>query len=159
MKNLTIKEFAEASGLSKATIYRRIRTDLSRFVNYPLFKDSKQPITISEEALDFLTFSKNEKREKRYDSEYAQFNRGEIGLLFEQLSNKDSQIAELTKQLELAQANLEREQALHHETQNALKLLQAPEGVSHNSHKNEKREKAKPGFFTRIFQRDQDTEN
>lgn len=139
---LTIKEVAEASGISKQAIYKRLSTDLQ-----PFFKLVDNKKMLNSNVLKVLNSTNNSTDFKQIENADNQVERNKtievlnktIILLTEQLSIKDKQIDNLTNTIN--QLNLRISELTELQRNNQVLMLQ----------------EKKPGFFDRIFRKKLDT--
>lgn len=142
MGYLNKTQFAKRAGVSRTTIYNDLNTKLKKYV-----KTINGKSLISENAL------------KLYKQEETQSkNKNELLVITEtlqkQLEIKDEQIKKLQEELSQAQKNLQREQELHYQTREEIKLLNAPiqetssDEIEISANKNQKKKTLKEKFLT-----------
>ena len=108
---LTIKQFADARGVSSAAVYKRISTSYQKYVeivnghirlNKAIF-DEFPPIAVDSDV---------DNEEKTIYNELIEALKAENAMLRAQLEVKDNQIASLASALASAQQSIQAEQAL-----------------------------------------------
>lgn len=139
---LTIKEVAEASGLSKQAIYKRLSTDLQPF--FKLIENKKMlnynVLKVLNSTYNSTDFKQVENKDNQVESNKTiEILNKTINLLTEQLSTKDKQIDNLTNTVN--QLNLRIAELTELQRNNQILMLQ----------------EKKPGFFDRIFRKKLDT--
>lgn len=139
---LTIKEVAEASGLSKQAIYKRLSTDFQPF--FKLIDNKKmlnsnvlKVLSSTNHSTDFKQVENNDNQVE--SNKIIEILNKNIDFLTEQLSTKDNQIDNLNS------------------TINALTLRIAELTELQRNNQVLMLQEKKPGFFDRIFRRKLDT--
>ena len=144
MKNkyISVSEFAKAAGVSKQAVYSRLKSqDLNKFIK---LENGKK--LINTKALEFFNKS----------SSQSSFNQVEQGLESterEYIEFLKKQIEELQRDKQELYRLLDQQQQLTAQANATIKLLQAPKEETAFIQQ-EKQERKKPGFFARLFSRD-----
>lgn len=125
MKNayLTIKEFANAVGISVQAVYKRLKNsddELNKFVK----KDNGKTM-ISSKAISEV-FNVCVEQEKRTDEEYITELKNRIEEQSRQLTSKDNLISDLLEQIKTQTNLLNQEQQLNLLNQQKILLLEQP---------------------------------
>ena len=147
MKNkyISVSEFAKAAGVSKQAVYSRLKSqDLNKFIK---LENGKKLINIK--ALEFFNKS----------SSQSSFNQVEQGLESterEYIESLKKQIEELQRDKQELYRLLDQQQQLTAQANATIKKLQAPkeEAAVIQPEQQEQQERKKPGFFARLFSRD-----
>lgn len=113
---LTVKEFADAAGISVQAVYQRLNKDLSPFLNH--FKGKK---TISSRGLELFSSRENF---KAVEQDFKANFKDTLNSLKSQLEVKDKQIDTLNEQLSYALKLNENQQILLKNEQEKTLLLQ-----------------------------------
>ena len=139
---LTIKEVAEASGLSKQAIYKRLSTDFQPF--FKLIDNKKmlnsnvlKVLNSTNHSTDFKQVENNDNQVE--SNKIIEILNKNIDFLTNQLKEKDNQIDNL------------------HNTINALTLRISELTELQRNNQILMLQEKKPGFFDRIFRRKLDT--
>lgn len=125
-KLLTIKEFAEAAGISKQAVYKQLDNKLTTFV---VIVDNKKMLKQKalKEVYDIEVSTKSKPVEQQVNNQVENiFNQNQqlIDMLREELAEKNKQITELNARLEEAQRLINQQQQLQ------LANLKMLEGVT-----------------------------
>lgn len=140
MKNkyISVSEFAKAAGVSKQAVYSRLKSqDLNKFIK---LENGKK--LINTKALEF--FNK---------SSFNQVEQGLESTEREYIESLKRQIEELQRDKQELYRLLDQQQQLTAQANATIKLLQAPKEEA-SVIQQEKQERKKPGFFARLFSRD-----
>ena len=141
MKNkyISVSEFAKAAGVSKQAVYSRLKSqDLNKFIK---LENGKK--LINTKALEFFNKS----------SSQSSFNQVEQGLESterEYIESLKKQIEELQRDKQELYRLLDQQQQLTAQANATIKKLQAPKEEASII----QQERKKPGFFARLFSRD-----
>ena len=144
MKNkyISVSEFAKAAGVSKQAVYSRLKSqDLNKFIK---LENGKK--LINTKALELFNKS----------SSQSSFNQAEQGLESterEYIEFLKKQIEELQRDKQELYRLLDQQQQLTAQANATIKLLQSPKEEA-SIIQQEKQEQKKPGFFARLFSRD-----
>ena len=147
MKNkyISVSEFAKAAGVSKQAVYSRLKSqDLNKFIK---LENGKK--LINTKALELFNKS----------SSQSSFNQVEQGLESterEYIESLKKQIEELQRDKQELYRLLDQQQQLTAQANATIKKLQAPkeEAAVIQPEQQEQQERKKPGFFARLFSRD-----
>ena len=147
MKNkyISVSEFAKAAGVSKQAVYSRLKSqDLNKFIK---LENGKK--LINTKALELFNKS----------SSQSSFNQVEQGLESterEYIESLKKQIEELQRDKQELYRLLDQQQQLTAQANATIKLLQSPkeEAAVIQPEQQEQQERKKPGFFARLFSRD-----
>ena len=139
---ISIANFAKEAGVSKQAVYSRLKSqDLNKFIK---LENGKK--LINTKALELFNKS----------SSQSSFNRVEQGLESterEYIESLKKQIEELQRDKQELYRLLDQQQQLTAQANATIKLLQAPKEETAFIQQ-EKQERKKPGFFARLFSRD-----
>lgn len=143
---ISIANFAKEAGVTKQAVYSRLKSrDLNKLVK---LENGKK--LINTKALEF--FNK--------PSSQSSFNQVEQGLESterEYIESLKKQIEELQRDKQELYRLLDQQQQLTAQANATVKLLQAPKeeaSIIQQEQQQEKQERKKPGFFARLFSRD-----
>ena len=142
-KYISIADFAKQAGVSKQAVYSRLikSQDLNKFIK---LENGKKLINIK--ALEFFNKS----------SSQSSFNQVEQGLESterEYIESLKKQIEELQRDKQELYRLLDQQQQLTAQANATIKLLQSPKEEA-SVIQQERQEQKKPGFFARLFSRD-----
>ena len=139
---ISIADFAKEAGVSKQAVYSRLKSqDLNKFIK---LENGKK--LISTNALKLFNKS----------SSQSSFNQVEQGLESterEYIESLKKQIEELQRDKQELYRLLDQQQQLTAQANATIKLLQATKEEA-SVIQQEKQERKKPGFFARLFSRD-----
>ena len=148
MKNkyISVSEFAKAAGVSKQAVYSRLKSqDLNKFIK---LENGKK--LINTKALELFNKS----------SSQSSFNQVEQGLESterEYIESLKKQIEELQRDKQELYRLLDQQQQLTAQANATIKQLQASKeeaSIIQQEQQQEQQERKKPGFFARLFSRD-----
>lgn len=142
---ISIADFAKEAGVSKQAVYSRLKSqDLNKFIK---LENGKK--LINTKALELFNKSSSQ-------SSFNQFNQVEQGLESterEYIESLKKQIEELQRDKQELYRLLDQQQQLTAQANATIKLLQSPKEEA-SIIQQEKQERKKPGFFARLFSRD-----
>ena len=121
MNYITVKEFAENVGVSPQAIYKRLATDLKKYVKVV---DSKKLINIK--AYEHFSLKAIDNEFNKVDNELINQLKEVIDVLKGQLLIKDKQIEELNKRLQECNELNKNNQVLISKTQDTLLIESKP---------------------------------
>ena len=139
MKNkyISVSEFAKAAGVSKQAVYSRLKSqDLNKFIK---LENGKK--LINTKALEFFNKS---------SSQSSQVEQGLESTEREYIESLKKQIEELQRDKQELYRLLDQQQQLTAQANATIKLLQSPKEEASVI----QQERKKPGFFARLFSRD-----
>ena len=141
-KYISIADFAKQAGVTKQAVYSRQKSqDLNKFIK---LENGKK--LINTKALEFFNKSSSQ-------SSFNQFNQVEQGLESterEYIESLKKQIEELQRDKQELYRLLDQQQQLTAQANATIKQLQAPKEEASII----QQERKKPGFFARLFSRD-----
>ena len=144
-KYISIADFAKQAGVSKQAVDSRMKSqDLNKLVK---LENGKK--LINTKALELFNKSSSQ-------SSFNQFNQVEQGLESterEYIESLKKQIEELQRDKQELYRLLDQQQQLTAQANATVKQLQAPKEEA-SIIQQEKQERKKPGFFARLFSRD-----
>ena len=144
-KYISIANFAKEAGVTKQAVYSRLKSqDLNKFIK---LENGKK--LINTKALEFFNKSSSQ-------SSFNQFNQVEQDLESterEYIEFLKKQIEELQRDKQELYRLLDQQQQLTAQANATVKLLQSPKEEA-SVIQQEKQEQKKPGFFARLFSRD-----
>lgn len=132
---LSVKEFAQAAGVSVQAVYKRLSKDLKPFVN-----EVEGRKVIDKRALKEVYGKDQEEPEEKVDNDLINVLMDQINLLTNELNQKNSEINELHRLLE-------NEQKLRL----VDKSVSEPEEVESDQEENPKEPESKKSWWRRIF--------
>lgn len=132
---LSVKEFAQAAGVSVQAVYKRLSKDLKPFVNEV---DGRK--VIDKCALKEVYGKDQEEPEEKVDNDLINILMDQINLLTNELNQKNSEINELHRLLE-------NEQKLRL----VDKSVSEPEEVESDQEENPEERESKKSWWKRIF--------
>ena len=142
---ISIADFAKEAGVSKQAVYSRQKSqDLNKFIK---LENGKK--LINTKALELFNKSSSQ-------SSFNQFNQVEQGLESterEYIEFLKKQIEELQRDKQELYRLLDQQQQLTAQANATIKKLQAPKEEA-SIIQQERQERKKPGFFARLFSRD-----
>ena len=144
MKNkyISVSEFAKAAGVSKQAVYSRLKSqDLNKFIK---LENGKK--LINTKALEFFNKSSSQSSFNQVEQDLESTER-------EYIESLKKQIEELQRDKQELYRLLDQQQQLTAQANATIKLLQAPKEETAFIQQ-EKQERKKPGFFARLFSRD-----
>ena len=141
-KYISIADFAKQAGVSKQAVYSRLKSqDLNKFIK---LENGKK--LINTKALELFNKSSSQ-------SSSNQFEQGLESTEREYIESLKKQIEELQRDKQELYRLLDQQQQLTAQANATIKLLQAPKEET-SIIQQEKQERKKPGFFARLFSRD-----
>ena len=144
MKNkyISVSEFAKAAGVSKQAVYSRLKTqDLNKFIK---LENGKK--LINTKALELFNKSSSQSSFNQVEQDLESTER-------EYIESLKKQIEELQRDKQELYRLLDQQQQLTAQANATIKLLQVPKEEA-SVIQQEKQERKKPGFFARLFSRD-----
>ena len=141
-KYISIADFAKQAGVTKQAVYSRQKSqDLNKFIK---LENGKK--LINTKALELFNKSSSQSSSNQVEQGLESTER-------EYIESLKKQIEELQRDKQELYRLLDQQQQLTAQANATIKLLQAPKEEA-SVIQQEKQERKKPGFFARLFSRD-----
>ena len=145
-KYISIADFAKEAGVSKQAVYSRLKSqDLNKFIK---LENGKK--LINTKALELFNKSSSQ---SSFNQSFNQVEQGLESTEREYIEFLKKQIEELQRDKQELYRLLDQQQQLTAQANATIKQLQAPKEEA-SIIQQERQERKKPGFFARLFSRD-----